>query len=494
MRRHPWLTATIVLVAVCAVLFFCLEWRAEQRWRRYAADARGHGVKLLLSDFARPEIPDEQNFAALPMMRKAFAGPAGESAFTLPDVANSGADHLPFPKGDRPPVFGDITKAQEIVWSDWQKYFQAAGFLTELSDNPPADVLRALDHYAPQFQEWSEWRKRPRCRFPLDFTKGMNIPFSHLSTFQRAVKVFALRMRAHLAVGDSAAAYVDFQDGLQTYRALREEPVLISGLVRIANLHVLLAGVGDGLRDRTWQLAELARIETDLAAIRVWDDWRLALESERGYVNSTMESWLRASMRERGKMVAETFAFGGRNPTQEMEFRFCPRMVFRDNQLRQNQYLDELLARIDTAHQTIDIDRPAPSSAEQITDIYERLHYFLFATSAGAFGGVEQRYVQLQTLLDEARLACALERFRASRGTYPERLADLAPEYIATIPTDIYARAPYRYQRLGETSFRLYSVGQNRTDDGGQLVPGVQERKQLDALWIYAPPAPATPP
>lgn len=492
MRRHPWLTAAVVLFVLCVAAFLGLEWRSEQRWHRYEADARAHGVKLLLTDFARPEIPEAQNFAALPMMRKAIAGTGGEIAFALLQTENPGlADDLPFPRGNQPPVFGDAIKRQEISWADWQQYFQAAGFLSELSDSPPADVLRALEHFAPQFQEWGQWRQRPQCRFPLDLTQGMNLTFSHLSPFQKAVKVFALRMRAHLAVGDSAAAYADFQDGLQTYRALREEPVLIAGLVRVANLYVLLAAVGDGFRARAWPAAELTQIEADLAAIHIWEDWRLALTSERGYVNSTMESWLKASMRERGKIVARIFTFGRPDPSAEFEFQFCPRMVFRDNQLRENQYLDELLARIDAANQTMDVDRKAPSSADQITATSERLHYFLFVTSAASFGEVERRYIALQTLLDEARLACELERFRMKNGTYPAALGELAPEFVPTVPTDIYAHAPYRYQRVGESSFRLYSVGANRTDDGGQIAPGVQERKQLDAIWLYAPPAPA---
>ena len=69
LRRHPWLTSIVTVVTLCVIVFFCLEWRAEQRWQRYAAEARSRGVKLLLTDFARPEIPDEQNFAAVHFLR-----------------------------------------------------------------------------------------------------------------------------------------------------------------------------------------------------------------------------------------------------------------------------------------------------------------------------------------------------------------------------------------------------------------------------------------
>jgi hypothetical protein len=195
MRRHPWLTAAVVLFVLSVVVFFGLEWRSEQRWHRYEMDARARGVKLLLTDFARPEIPDAQNFAALPMMRKAFAGGDDSAPFPWPKKPGNlrpGGNVYSSSWGG-PPPFGDPLKGKKIDWVEWQKYFQAAGFITETTDNPVRDVLQALDHYAPQFQEWSEWRTHPQCRFPLDLTKGADLPLPHLAAFQNATKVFALR-------------------------------------------------------------------------------------------------------------------------------------------------------------------------------------------------------------------------------------------------------------------------------------------------------------
>ena len=93
-------------------------------------------------------------------------------------------------------------------------------------------VWQMGEHYAPQFQEWSEWKARPRCRFDLDLKAGSAMDLSHLNLFKNAAKLFSLRMRAHLALGDSSSAYADFLDGFHAYRALVEEPTLISGLER----------------------------------------------------------------------------------------------------------------------------------------------------------------------------------------------------------------------------------------------------------------------
>ncbi|HSI12824.1 MAG TPA: hypothetical protein VK961_12315 [Chthoniobacter sp.] len=77
-------------------------------------------------------------------------------------------------------------------------------------------------------------------------------------------------------------------------------------------------------------------------------------------------------------------------------------------------------------------------------------------------------------------------------GAYPETLAELAPEFIEQLPVDIDAGAAFHYQRVGEASFRLYGVGANGQDDGGQFTIGVAERNQLDAVWPYSP-APSAP-
>jgi hypothetical protein len=193
-------------------------------------------------------------------------------------------------------------------------------------------------------------------------------------------------------------------------------------------------------------------------------------------------------MEERGKSIAANlYVFSRPSKAAIWACAFIPRGVIRDNQLRQNQYIDEVLERINSVKQEIDLDRATPSSFENITGTYEQYHYLIGQATGGSYGEIEKRYIRLQTLLDEARLACALERFRAAHQTYPESLKELIPEFIATLPTDIYSRAPYRYQRLGEDAFRLYGVGANRTDEGGKLMPGVYESVQLDAVWPYAP-------
>lgn len=479
-HSHPLSTIFLgVIVAGIGAHLFA-NWRAEIRWQRYAAEARARGVKLTLPEFARPEIPDEENFAALPMLRAAFAG-GGKSPFALPTISGSR------------PQFGDPLKGERIDWAAWQRYFQEAGFLADISTDPIRETLRALEHYAPQFQEWSQWRIRPRSRFALDLKAGAAMPLPHLGTFMDASKVFCLKMRAHLALGESAAAYAAFREGWQAYQALKDEPTLICGLVRIAVLATLREAVGVGLRDRAWAEPELRQLNADLGTVRIWEDFRLGMASERGFLNSFSDSLADLSAVQRGQMVSGIMANAATLGTSSTQFSatvcaLVPWRVYRDNQLRQNYYFDELLARVDAGGTRFDPDRGTPSAPDEIANPFEQYYYFLSRISAPIYRTVETRYLALQVSLDQARLAVALERCRLARGAFPAALAELVPEFFAEMPRDVFSGQPYRYERSAGGSFRLYSVGSDRRDDGGHIVGKLPERSQPDALWLYAPP------
>jgi hypothetical protein len=61
----------------------------------------------------------------------------------------------------------------------------------------------------------------------------------------------------------------------------------------------------------------------------------------------------------------------------------------------------------------------------------------------------------------------ALAAFHADHGNYPDKLDSLVPDYLKTIPKDIFTEnSPLIYRREG-AGYRLYSVGQNGKDDGG---------------------------
>jgi hypothetical protein len=67
-----------------------------------------------------------------------------------------------------------------------------------------------------------------------------------------------------------------------------------------------------------------------------------------------------------------------------------------------------------------------------------------------------------------SRIAVAIERFRRDRGVLPGALADLVPQYLASIPGDSYSGRPLLF-RAADGAYTVYSVGPDQKDDGGDL-------------------------
>jgi hypothetical protein len=84
---------------------------------------------------------------------------------------------------------------------------------------------------------------------------------------------------------------------------------------------------------------------------------------------------------------------------------------------------------------------------------------------------------------DLTKLAFALAAYRADHGSYPARLADLAPKYVREVPKDVFNDAELHYRREGK-GYCLYSVGHNGKDDGGKgIVNGNRNDESMKKDW-----------
>lgn len=75
------------------------------------------------------------------------------------------------------------------------------------------------------------------------------------------------------------------------------------------------------------------------------------------------------------------------------------------------------------------------------------------------------------------RAMIAIERYRATNGRYPSKLADLVPEFLAAEPRDPFTGRGLAYRTIDPAADRfgrgylLYSIGADGVDDGGRTNP-----------------------
>ena len=121
-------------------------------------------------------------------------------------------------------------------------------------------------------------------------------------------------------------------------------------------------------------------------------------------------------------------------------------------------------------------------------DVSRRIGEFLVGSLAPTISWAARAEDRGAMQFAATRLAFALAAYRADRGGYPAKLADLAPKYIAEIPKDIFNDADLHY-RQENGGYLLYSVGPNGKDDGGKGRDECKNGEGWDDIAVHMPAA-----
>jgi hypothetical protein len=248
----------------------------------------------------------------------------------------------------------------------------------------------------------------------------------------------------------------------------------------------MLNGVWEGLARQHWAAPELQKIEVDLAKLDWLSDYVFCMGCDRGAANDLFDATIRNP-----RALARTGGLG-QSAASGFAYHIYPVGWLYLSKVRANRYMDEVTARFEPAQRRVFLDRPVPSSPRDLISIPERIQFMMFFMWSTVFESVETKFLQTAVMTDEARIACALERYFLARGAYPAQLAELAPDFTAELPAEIMNGQAYHYRRTEEGRCLLYSVGMDLQDDGGEFDPKLKPNKQKDWIWSYG--APVTPP
>ncbi len=80
---------------------------------------------------------------------------------------------------------------------------------------------------------------------------------------------------------------------------------------------------------------------------------------------------------------------------------------------------------------------------------------------------VQQAHDRSEQVAANLQVAFALAAYHKDNGDYPAKLTDLAPKYLSTVPTDLFANKALTY-KPGEKGYLFYSVGVNGKDEDGR--------------------------
>ncbi|MDB5384829.1 MAG: hypothetical protein JWM11_475 [Planctomycetaceae bacterium] len=123
---------------------------------------------------------------------------------------------------------------------------------------------------------------------------------------------------------------------------------------------------------------------------------------------------------------------------------------------------EELLAEMD---KTLEVDEVDSIAARLVQQVIRDVVKLPTADRNGMHRSIENNNVALLRLL---AIEAALNAHFVARGTLPEKLQDLAPEFIGRLPIDPYNGKSFVYRRTPD-GFQVYSTGPTGKDLGGQF-------------------------
>ena len=289
-----------------------------------------------------------------------------------------------------------------------------------------------------------------RFRRPAEVT--FTTMFPYYSNFRALARLLVLEGQVKESWGDGSGAINSYLDAVQFGTEIQREGMIIDLLVGNA-----IEAVG---RKPLWSLISRLEAGAARAAARRMESLEAASPS--------FAEVLRAESRFGQEQVRANYA---NNPVAKeeevmgeyarlmgVEIADAQRPYITSNQIPAPR--DEAVVMAGTGNADEGAPEVAPTAANIVQALFKVLKPVINTS----------RFQDTKNHAQNAMLtvALALHAYKLERGSYPDTLAQLVPEYLNRVPTDPFARQePLLYKRDGN-NYILYSIGPDGQDDGGQ--------------------------
>lgn len=481
------------LVALALVVCLVENWRGARAWNQLKAELEAKGEKLDYQAFIPPPAADEENFATTPLL-----APLLDYDRSMPDkwrqpLAKQKADALSAALSNDPkrkaPRGGNWQIDDPVPLDEWQDYLVGHTNYPGVAraENPALGILRALQKFDTELAELETASERPRSVFPVHYEENFNALLPHLAVIKGISTVVRLRALARLKAGQKDEALRDVRLTLRLAECVKDEPFLISQLVRIAILQMAIQPIWEGCSRHDWTAGHLLDLQTSLAKVQILEDYGRAIRGERAFNNAALD------MLRTGKARLSEFGVGD-NHGASQPLDYARPLIggwLRQNQVVLNRLHQQLtIPIIDATKHRVFV--PLAQQADAVPELQQLSPYNVFARMLyPALAKTSTKFAFAQTALDLATVACALERHRLASGDYPAQLDLLVPKFIEKLPTDVINGEMLKYRREADGSFTLWSVGWNEADDLGE--PGKprsgkgHDMNAGDWVWRFTP-------
>jgi hypothetical protein len=411
-----------------------------------------------------------------------------------------------FLQSDTLPFTGDLEKMipANIVTNIGSIHIVATAdkkiFQIQLNAGPitfAEDYLKWSDQYVPAFDEIREALKRPYATIPGDYSVPYLQPIPNFVTVRSMAQTLSQRAQCDFLFGRPEDALREVTLMHDMCRILEKPPTgkpitLVEAMINVAISGLYITTVADGFRLNAWRQPQIAILQEQFKAINLTSTVYDSFVSERAASVCTIEKTPASKIAELFQLVdvgdgKNRASFWKKiNDPMYLFFRLCPRGWIYQNMVTIVSHVRSEDG-VDLEHETISPQFIEKANRDLEKSVNHTTPFNVWARIAiPNFTKAWQTTAHNQTLVNEAQIVCALERYHLAYGEYPETLGALTSQFIEKIPHDIIGGQPLRYQRTSNGKFLLYSIGWNETDDGGIDSSEIKKASQYaQADWVW---------
>lgn len=448
-----WFFCVAALATLIALFYAEEDWRGKRAWEQSKRDLEAKGFEMDWSKHISEPVPGDQNFFKAPNMQEWFVG-RGSSPITT-RLASRQTDSV---SGKTNAIVTEAQARDYLAWSD---------------------------QFTPDFNQIREALKRPHARMEGDYTHAADVPVPNFVAARQLARTLAQRAHSHFILQQPDKALEDVTLLHDMCRMFQGAPTgkpmtLVAAMINVAVTGLYVDTIGEGLKLRAWREPQLVALQEQLKDIRLLHFVMQAFHDEPA---ATVQMFA----------IAPHKVMDSLNSSLSFQIKLlsiAPRGWIYQNLANLARFSVAPAGSFDPGG-----DFVSPSVANENE---KRLQAFLSHKSPfkidAAIGVANFRKAVMttaknQNFVNQALVACALERYHIAHSQYPESLDSLIPQFIEKLPHDAINGGDLKYRRT-DNSFILYSIGWNEKDDGGTASlnkDGSPDWDHGDWVWPHAP-------
>jgi len=443
MDTHGKIQVALLTLAFTGTMLFAQFGGGEQTVTKQTRLAlRQRGIKTDLSDFNRV-TPKEMSDRA--------------SVLTLDNTVNLSRPVSYLNDTDLMTPVGE--NAALVIWKQ-AALVNPAGFVGH-SYLYEADVAKdvwqalreSLDQAHPQLDAAAVPLLSGPFQFDLDFSKGWGLPLPHLAGLRYLAGMFAGRAMVTLHDHNQKAAWTNLFAATRIVTGWQIEPGEVSQYMRCDCLETVYNLSWQAMQNDDWPESDLAKLQCEWESLDLFKSLpdTVAFTGVSDAAMSRLERLRHDSTNDEEENSLLLFSFN----RQVEAIRAVEAKTW------------EEMRRFPGVTNHVDFE-PQAKSKRSVTVLRmhtRRIGRAFESKGVGLFGRTAEAEARRRIIV----AALAIKRFRARHGSYPKSLADLAPEFLKTVPIDFIDGKPLRYSLGDDGHFLLYSIGLNCVDEGGKL-------------------------